>query len=149
MACKSNTPLPCTQKTKFLCLSQFPLGTSPRATPGDSLKKTCPGVGIWFSKVAKGRESTGAGIMWKMKLKLQKYSVDKFLQVKTKKNKRKKVEFFTFSRFTCFLNGIFPGLLVNFLFYCHTYLTKKSEELPLACLFKVFTWLWLSTPTFA
>ena len=25
---------------------------------------------------------------------------------------------------------------------------KKSEELPLACLFEVFTGLWLSTPTF-
>ena len=35
-----------------------------------------------------------------------------------------------------------------FWFYCHTYLTKKSEELPLACLFEVFTGLWLSTPTF-
>ena len=29
----------------------------------------------------------------------------------------------------------------------HT-LQKKSEELPLACLFEVFTGLWLSTPTF-
>ena len=25
---------------------------------------------------------------------------------------------------------------------------KKSEELPLACLFEVFTGLWLSTPNF-
>ena len=29
--------------------------------------------------------------------------------------KKKQVEFFTFSRFTCFFNGIFPGLWVNFL----------------------------------
>ena len=29
-----------------------------------------------------------------------------------------------------------------------TYALQKSEELPLACLFEVFTGLWLSTPTF-
>ena len=29
-----------------------------------------------------------------------------------------------------------------------TYTLQKSEELPLACLFEVFTGLWLSTPTF-
>ena len=29
-----------------------------------------------------------------------------------------------------------------------THTLQKSEELPLACLFKVFTGLWLSTPTF-
>ena len=29
-----------------LCLSQFQLGTSPRETPGDSLKKIARGVGI-------------------------------------------------------------------------------------------------------
>ena len=30
-----------------------------------------------------------------------------------------------------------------------TYTLQKSEELPLACLFEVFTGLWLSTPTFS
>ena len=29
-----------------------------------------------------------------------------------------------------------------------TYTLQKSEELPLACLFEVFTGLWLSTPNF-
>ena len=37
-----------------LCLSQFQLGTSPRATPGDSLKTIIQGVGIWLLKVARG-----------------------------------------------------------------------------------------------
>ena len=30
----------------------------------------------------------------------------------------------------------------------HTLQSKESEKLPLACLFEVFTGLWLSTPTF-
>ena len=37
--------------------------------------------------------------------------------------------------------GQFSGSTVK-----HT--LQKSEELPLACLFEVFTGLWLSTPTF-
>ena len=35
-------------------------------------------------------------------------------------------------------------------FFCSavTYILQNSEDLPLACLFEVFTGLWLSTPTF-
>ena len=43
-----------------------------------------------------GRNSTRGGIMWKMKLKLQKNSVDQILQVKTKQNKKKQAEILTF-----------------------------------------------------
>ena len=50
--------------------------------------------------------------------------------------------------FSCFFNGIFPGVWVNFSVLLSHIPYKKSEELPLACLFEVFTWLWLSTPTF-
>ena len=63
-------------------------------------------------------------------------------------NNKKQAEFLPFSRFTCFLNGIFPGLWVNFLVLLSHIPYKKSEELPLVCLFEVFTGLWLSTPTF-
>ena len=42
----------------------------------------------------------------------------------------------------------FPGLWVNFLILLSHIPYRKSEELPLACLFEVFTGLWLSTPTF-
>ena len=47
----------------------------------------------------------------------------------------------------CFFNGIFPGLWVNFFVLLSHIPYKKSEELPLACLFEVFTGLWLSSPT--
>ena len=47
-----------------------------------------------------------------------------------------------------FFYRIFPGLWVKFLVLLSQIPYKKSEELPLACLFKVFTGLWLSTPTF-
>ena len=43
-----------------------------------------------------------------------------------------------FSRFRCFLNGIFPGLWVNFLVLLSHVPYKKSEELPLACLYLKF-----------
>ena len=89
--------------------------------------------------------STRAGILWKMKLNLKKSSVD---QIFTGENKKKQVEFLTFLKFTCFFDKIFPGLWVNFLVLLSQIPYKKSEEFPLACLFEVFTGLWLSTPTF-
>ena len=42
--------------------------------------------------------------------------------------------------FTSFIGQFFGSAV--------TYTLQKSEELPLACLFEVFIWLWLSTPTF-
>ena len=65
--------------------------------------------------------------------------------------KRKQVEPFYLFRglhCTCFFNEIFPGLLVNFFILLSHIPHKKSEELPLDCLFEVFNGLWLSTPTF-
>ena len=47
-----------------------------------------------------------------------------------------------------FFNGIFTGLWVNFLVLLSHIPYKQSEELPMGCLFDVFTGLWLSTPTF-
>ena len=50
----------------------------------------------------------------------------------------------------CFFNSLIsPGLWVNFLVLLSHIPYRKSEELPLAFLFEVFTGLWLSTPTFA
>ena len=49
----------------------------------------------------------------------------------------------------CFLNSLIcPGLWVKFFILLSHIPYKKSEELQLACLFEVFTGLWLSTPTF-
>ena len=68
-------------------------------------------------------------------MKLQKNSVDQILQVKTKN----KLNFLPFPTFTCFLNGIFPGLWVNILVLLSHIPYKKSEELPLACLYLKFS----------
>ena len=70
-----------------------------------------------------------------MKMKLQKNSVDQFLKVETKKQ----AEFLTISRFTCFLNGIFPGLWINFLVLLSHIPYNKSEELSLACSYLKFS----------
>ena len=75
-----------------------------------------------------------------------KNSVDQIFTGENKKQNEKQVQFFTF--FEGFFNGIFPGIWVNFLVPLSHIPYKKSEELPLACLFEVFTWLWLSTSTF-
>ena len=68
-------------------------------------------------------------------MKLQKNSVD---QIFTGENKSK-LNFLPFSRFTCFLNGIFPGLWVNYLVLLSHIPYKKPEELPLACLYLKFS----------
>ena len=47
-----------------------------------------------------------------------------------------------------FFNRIFPGLWVKFLVLLSHIPYKKSEEFPLACLFEVFTGLWLPTTSF-
>ena len=55
--------------------------------------KTCPeGRDLTFESCPWAGNSTRNGILWKMKVKLQKNSVDQFLQVKTKN----KLDFFTF-----------------------------------------------------
>ena len=79
-----------------------------------------------------------------MKVKLQKIAWIKFLQVKTKKTSRIFDDFrglYVFSTEFCLVYQSIFGFAV-------TYTLQKSEELPLACLFEVFTGLWLSTPTF-
>ena len=100
---------------------------SSKNLPGgrDLTFESCPGAG----------NSTRTEILSKMKVKLQKNSVD---QIFTGENK-KQADFTPFSRFTCFLNGIFPGLWVNFLVLLSHIPYKKPEELPLACLYLKFS----------
>ena len=122
-----------------LCLSQFQLSTFPRQPPGISSKKPARGVGT----------STRAGILWKMKSKLQKYSLDQIFTGENKKKATKKqVKFLTFFEVYVFFQKNLPGLWVNFLVLLSHIPCRKSEELPLACLFEVFTGSWLSTSTF-
>ena len=46
-----------------------------------------------------------------------------------------------------FFQWNFASSISQFFGSAVTYTLQKSEELPLACLFEVFTGLWLSTPT--
>ena len=67
-------------------------------------------------------------------MKLQKNSVD---QIFTGESKNK-LNFLPFSRFTCFVNGLFwsMGQLFG---SAITHTLQKSEELPLACLYFKFS----------
>ena len=56
-------------------------------------------------------------------------------QIFTGENK-KKLNFLPFSGFTCFINGIFPGLWVNYWFCYHTYLAKNLR----CCPWLVYIW---------
>ena len=108
----------------------------PPGNPRRLAKKTFPGGrDLTFESCPGAGNSTRTEILWKIKVKLQKIAWIKFLQVKTKN----KLNFCSFSRFTCFLNGIFPGIWVNFLVLLSHIPYKKYEELPLACLYLRFS----------
>ena len=71
----------------------IPTGYIPPGNPRGLTQKTCPGGrDLTFESCPGAGNSTRTGILWKTKVKLQKNSVDQFLQVKT----RKQAEFFTF-----------------------------------------------------
>ena len=110
----------------------------PRVTPRGSGfdTKLARGVGIWHLKVARGPGiRQGPGFCGKWKSTLKKVAWINFLQVKTKN----KLNFWPFSRFTCFLNGIFAGLWAHFLVLLSHIPYKNSEELPLTCLYLKFS----------
>ena len=75
----------------FCFMSQLILGN-----PRELTKKTCLwGLGFDFESCPRGRNSTRTRILWKMKVKLQKNSVD---QIFTGENKNK-LNFLPFLRF--------------------------------------------------
>ena len=127
----------------------IPTGYIPPGNPRGLVQKTCPGGrDLIVESCPRAGNSTRAGIMWKMKLKLKKIAWIKFLQVKTNTKKKTSRFFDLFRGLRVFSIEFFLVYGSIFWFCCHTYFTKISEELPLACLFEVFTGLWLSTPTF-
>ena len=124
----------------------IPTGYVPSGNPRGLAQKTCPGGrDLRFESCPGPGNSTKTGIFWKMKLTLQKNSVDQISTGETKKNKK---NFLPFTRLKCFFQSNFSCLWVNFLVQLSHIPYKKSEELPLACLFEVFTVSWLSTSTF-
>ena len=82
----------------------IPTGYSPPGNPRGLAQKTClGGLDLTFESYPGVGNSTRTGTLWKMKVKLQKNSVDQILT-------KDKLNFLPFSRFAFFLNGIFPGL---------------------------------------
>ena len=111
-------------------------GYIPPGQPTEIISKNLPGGrDLTFESCPGAGNSTRTRILWKMKVKLQKNSVD---QIFTGENENK-LNFLPFSRFTCFLNGIFPGLWVNYLVLLSHIPYKKCEELPLAGLYLKFS----------
>ena len=89
----------------------------PPGNPWGSAQKTCPGAG----------NSTRAGILWKMKVKLKKKAWIKLLQVKTKKASR---IFDLFRGLHVFSTEFFVVYGSIFWFCCHTYLTTNLRSCP-------------------
>ena len=118
---------------------------NPPGNPRGLAQKTCPGGrDLTFKSSPKAGNSTRAWILWKMEVKLKKIAWIKFLQVKT----GKQVEFLTSFKVYVFSQWNFASSIGQFFGPAVTCTSQKFEELPLACLFEVFTGLWLSIPTF-
>ena len=107
----------------------------PRQPPRISSKNLPGGRDLTFESCPGAGNSTRIGILWKMKVKLQKNSVN---QIFTGENK-KQAEVLTFRGLRVFSMEFFLVYRSIFWFCYHTYLTKKSEELPLACLYLKFS----------
>ena len=73
-----------------------------------------------------------------------KNCVDQIFTGENKKTSR----FLTIFEVYVFSQWNFASSIGQFFASAVTYTLQKAEELPLACLFEVFTGLWLSTPTF-
>ena len=129
-----------------LTSQSIPTGYISRATPVISSKYLPGGRDLTFKSCPRAVNSTRAGILCKMKVKFQKIAWISCLQVKT--TKKKQVEFLTIFEVYVFSQWNFASSVGQFFGSAVTYTLQKSEELPLACLFEVFTGLWLSTPTF-
>ena len=102
----------------------------PPPPPPALAQKTCPrGRDLTFESCPGAGNSTRAGILWKMKLKLQKNSVD---QIFTGENKISRI-FYLFRGLHCtcfFFNGTFLVCGSIFWLCCHTYLTKNLRSCP-------------------
>ena len=112
------------QNKKQMC--QFQLGTSPPGNPQGLAQKTClGGRDLTFESCPGAGNSTRAGILWKMKLKLQKTALIEFLHVK-----KKQVEFLTFFE-VCTVSVFqwnFSWSMGQFLVLLSHIPYKKSEE---------------------
>ena len=136
----------CHDRKSALMFQSVPTGYIPPGNPQGLAQKTCPGGrDLTFESCLGARNSTRTGILWKMKVKLQKNSVD---QILTGKNKKTSLIFYLFEVYV-FSQWNFSWSMGQFFWFCyHTYLTKDLRCCPCLFIFEVFTELWLSTSTF-
>ena len=107
---------------------------SPRQPPGISSKHLPGGRDLTFESCPGAGNSTRTGILWKLKVKLQKNSMDQILQVKTKN----KLIFDLFEVYV-FSEWNFSWSVGQFFGSAITHTLQKSEKLPLACLYFKFS----------
>ena len=129
-----------------LCLSQFQLGTSPRATQGFSSKNLPGGLGFSFWKLLGGREFDKDGDFVDNESETsKKIAWIKFFY----RWKQKQAEFFTFLEVYFFCQWNFSWSLGQLFGSAITHTLQKIwGVVPDLFIFDVFTGLWLSTPTF-
>ena len=84
------------EKTLQLMSQSIPTGYIPPGNPRGLAQKLARGRDLAFESCPGAGNSTRSGILWKMKLKLQKYSVDQIFSGGNTKSKKKQGEFLTF-----------------------------------------------------
>ena len=116
----------------------IPTGYIPPGNPRGLAQKTCPGGrDLTFESCPGTGNSTRPRILWKIKMKLKKNSVDQILQVKTKAS---------------WIFDLFRGLRVfsmefflvygSIIWFCyHTYLTKNLRSCPRLVYIWSFHWV--------
>ena len=106
----------------------IPTGYIPPGNPRGLAQKTCPGGrDLTFESCPGAGNSTRTRILWKMKVKRQKNSVD---QIFTGENKKKQAEILTFLGLCVFSMEFFLVYGSMFWFCYHTYLTKNLRSCP-------------------
>ena len=117
--------------TRYLNLmsQSIPTGYIPRETPGISLKDLPGGRDLAFENSPGAGNSTRTGILWKMKLKLQKNSMDHIFKGESKR-KVESLTFFEVHTVRVFSMEFFLVCGSIFWFCCHAYLTKSLRSWP-------------------
>ena len=106
----------------------IPTGYIPPGNPQGLAQQPCPGDrDLTFESCLGAGNSTRTGILWKIKVKLQKNIVD---QIFTGENKKKQAEFLTFFEVYVFPQWNFSWSMGQFFGSAIIYLTKNLRSCP-------------------
>ena len=129
------------QKGIPLMSQSIPTGYIPPGNLRELAQKTCPGVGIWLLKVARGVGiRQGPGFCGKCKWNFQKIacSVDQIFKGENKKQ----AEFFNLFRGVRVFSMEFFLVYGSIFWFCyHTYLTKNLRSCPWLVYIWSFHWV--------